>query len=212
MQKKDIKSKEDNLRHYFVSREHEREDYFTFETNFNSKNYIFKSCSDVFSKNQVDYGSVVLVKTLLKNAIIDDGKVLDMCCGYGTIGMFIADNTNASIYMCDINKTAIELAKENVKTNKCNNVCEVFESNMFENVTGEFKHIISNPPIKTGKKLLLDFVNGAFEHLENGGDLTLVIKKNLGADSLKKYICQVFNNCDVLQRDKGYYILHAKKF
>ena len=54
-------------------------------------------------------------------------------------------------------------------------------------------------------------MDGAFLHLYDGGDLTLVIKKNLGADSLKKYLINKFGNCEVWERDKGYYILHSKK-
>ena len=199
------------MRHYFVSREHESSDYFTFDAIFNNKKYIFRSCSDVFSKNELDYGSLVLVKTLLKNNIITSGTTLDMCCGYGTIGMLVSDNTSTPISMCDINTTAVELAKENAKNNRCDNVDKIFESNMFEQVTDNYNHIISNPPIKTGKKLLFDFIDGAYKHLVDGGDLTVVIKKNLGASSLKVYITEVFGNCEILERDKGYYILHAKK-
>ena len=209
MRKMDSESKDYNLRHYFVSRDHESGDYFTFSATFRNKNYIISSCSDVFSKNELDYGSLVLVKTLLDNNIITADKTLDMCCGYGTIGMLVADNVETKVSMCDINTTAVSLAKENVKKNNCNNVVEIFESNMFESVTDEYKHIISNPPIKTGKKLL--FVDGAYIHLLDGGDLTVVIKKNLGAASLKTYITEVFDNCEILERDKGYYILYARK-
>ena len=211
MQKKDTKSKEGSLRHYFISKEHSDDEYFNFAMQFKDKNYIFKSCNDVFSKNQVDYGSLVLVNTILKKDIIKVGDTLDMCCGYGPIGMFIADNTQCNVFMCDINTTAVLLARENVKVNKCARVKDIFESNMFANVTRNFEHIVSNPPIKTGKKILLEFVDGAYSHLQDGGDLTLVIKKNLGADSLKKYINELFGNCNVLQRDKGYYILYATK-
>ena len=172
---------------------------------------MFKSCSDVFSKSELDYGSLVLIKTILKNQIISSGTTLDMCCGYGTIGMLVSDNVDTQVSMCDINTTAVELAQENVKKNNCKNVIKVFESNMFEKVTDIYNHIISNPPIKTGKKLLLSFVDDAYKHILDGGDLTVVIKKNLGAGSLKDYINNVFGNCEILKRDKGYYILFAKK-
>ena len=82
---------------------------------------------------------------------------------------------------------------------------------MFEKIDLSFNHIVSNPPIKAGKKYLLQFVDGAYSHLEKDGTLTLVIKKNLGADSLKKYLIELFGNCEVWERDKGYYILHCVK-
>lgn len=200
---------EKEFNHYFINKEHKEADFFTFSTVYNYKRYLIHSCSDVFSKNSLDYGSLVLVNTVLKEGFLD-GEVLDMCCGYGTIGLLLSDNTNANIDMCDINSTAIMLAQKNAKENSVN-VGEIFESNMFEGVKKNYNHIVSNPPIKTGKKLLLEFADGAYSHLTNGGTLTVVIKKNLGADSFKKYLIGLFGNCDILKRDKGYYILHAKK-
>lgn len=200
---------EKEFNHYFINKEHKEADFFTFSTVYNDKRYLIHSCSDVFSKNSLDYGSLVLVNTVLKEGFLD-GEVLDMCCGYGTIGLLLSDNTNANIDMCDINSTAVMLAQKNAKENSVN-VGEIFESNMFEGVKKNYNHIVSNPPIKTGKKLLLEFADGAYSHLTNGGTLTVVIKKNLGADSFKKYLIGLFGNCDILKRDKGYYILHAKK-
>lgn len=200
---------EKEFNHYFINKEHKETDFFTFSTFYNNKRYLIHSCSDVFSKNSLDYGSLVLVNSVLKEGFLD-GEVLDMCCGYGTIGLLLSDNTNANIDMCDINSTAVMLAQKNAKENGIN-VGEIFESNMFEGVKKNYNHIVSNPPIKTGKKLLLEFADGAYSHLTNGGTLTVVIKKNLGADSFKKYLIGLFGNCDILKRDKGYYILHAKK-
>ena len=198
-----------DFQHYFVNKDHKEDDFFTFSAEFEGKRYIIHSCNDVFSKNSLDYGSLVLVKTVLKEDILD-GDTLDMCCGYGTIGLLLADNINVSIDMCDINTTGVALAKKNASVNKVQ-MGEIFESDMFKSVTKTYKHIVSNPPIKTGKKLLLEFADGAYSHLCEGGTLTVVIKKNLGADSFKKYLSELFGNCEVLKRDKGYYILHSKK-
>lgn len=198
-----------DFQHYFVNKEHKEGDFFTFSAEFMGKRYLIHSCNDVFSKNSLDYGSLVLVKTVINENILD-GDTLDMCCGYGTIGMLLADNVGVNIDMCDINTTAVSLAKQNTTYNKVK-MGDIFESDMFGSVTKTYKHIVSNPPIKTGKKLLLDFANSAYSHIEDGGTLTVVIKKNLGADSFKKYLTELFGNCEVLERDKGYYILHSKK-
>lgn len=195
--------------HYFVNKTHEESDFFTFSTEFLGKKYLIHSCSDVFSKNELDYGSLVLVKTLIKQNGIR-GNVLDICCGYGTIGMLLAENIDLDIDMCDINSTAVGLAQQNVKENGIK-VGEIFESDMFSSVKKKYDHIVSNPPIKTGKKLLLEFADESYEHLNTNGTLSVVIKKNLGADSFKKYLVSLFGNCEVLERDRGYYILQAKK-
>lgn len=198
------------MRHYFISSEHKEDEYFTFSEDILGEKFTFKSCPDVFSKNEVDYGSLVLIKSIIEHKEIFGDKILDMCCGYGTIAIILSKFIEAEYELSDINSTATSLAKENIQINKCK-IDKVYESNMFEDITNEYNHIVSNPPIKTGKKLLLEFIDGAFSHLCNNGTLTLVIKKNLGADSLKKYIIEIFGNCDIWERDKGYYILHAEK-
>ena len=197
------------MRHYFIAKEHKSSDYFTFDTNFNGKKFTFKSCSDVFSKNELDYGSLVLVRTIIKHKDEFSGNALDMCSGYGTIGILLSHFIDCNFDMCDINSTAVDLAIYNAKIN--NSKINVFESDMFARVEKKYNHIVSNPPIKTGKAKLFEFVDGALEHLELNGTLTLVIKKNLGEESLKKYIISKFGNCEILERDKGYYILHTIK-
>lgn len=200
--------KENNLHHYFVPSNHKESEYFKFDFNFNGKNFVFKSCPDVFSKNEVDYGSLVLIKTILKHSEVFAGDILDMCCGYGTIGIMLSKFIDANFELSDVNSTATDLAKENLKLNQCT-IEKVYTSNMFESIEKKYSHIVSNPPIKAGKKVLLSFIDGSYSHLLDGGTLTLVIKKNLGESSLKDYIIGKFGNCEIWQRDKGYYILHS---
>lgn len=204
----DTKSKS-NFRHYFVPSEHSPDDYFTFDFSFNSHNFRFTSCDDVFSKSEIDEGSLILIKTVL-NKLNLQGKILDIACGYGAIGVILGKELDTPIDMCDINNLAIDLCRINAKNN---NIClgQIFVSDMWQNVENKYNHIVSNPPIKVGKKVLLNFLDGLYNHLEDGGDVTIVIKKNLGADSTKKYLKDIFGNCEVLERNKGYYILHSTK-
>ncbi|MBE5736365.1 MAG: class I SAM-dependent methyltransferase [Clostridiales bacterium] len=200
------------MRHYFVAREHNSDEFFEFGEVFRGENFLFKSCSDVFSKNELDYGSKVLVGSILNHSDIFSGKIMDMCCGYGTIAILLSRFIDAEYYMCDVNSTAVELAINNVTLNKSNIDTEKIScGNMFDGIEMEYDHIVSNPPIKAGKSNLLAFVDGSYSHLKVGGTLTIVIKKNLGADSLKKYLISLFGNAEVWERDKGYYILHAMK-
>ena len=85
------------MRHYFITTKHDKSDYFKFEENFLDEKFVFNSCDDVFSKDKLDYGSLVLVKTIIKNKDIFSGKVLDMCCGYGTIGILLNKFLNLEI-------------------------------------------------------------------------------------------------------------------
>lgn len=210
--KKGTKLKENNIRHYFVSSSHSESEYFEFTHEFNGYNFKFKSCPDVFSKNELDYGSLVLVKNILLRKDLFYGKIVDMCCGYGTISILIDKFSRFEFYLSDINETAVNLAKHNASLNNSNIKQEnIVSGDMFENLKGMYNHVVSNPPIKAGKKYLIKFVDESYTHLNGNGTITLVIKKNLGADSLKKYLSNLFGNCEVWDRDKGYYILHSVK-
>lgn len=205
-----IKLKKDNFKHYFTSVEHSEKDYFTFTTNVLGKSFSFTSCPDVFSKSELDFGSLTLIKSVVERKEIFSGKILDMCCGYGTIGVVLYAFIQAEYTLSDINSTAVKLAQINAKNNGTN-ISNVLVSDMFDNIKDNYNHIVSNPPIKTGKQVLLKFLDGAENHLLSGGTLTIVIKKNLGADSTKKYMEKLFGNCEVWEREKGYYILHSIK-
>lgn len=200
------------MRHYFVSQEYSKEKVFSFNARFLGENFCFASCPDVFSKNELDYGSLVLAKSIVQHQQIFSGKIMDMCCGYGTIAILLSRFVVGEYYLSDVNSTAVELAKINAQNNSplinCDNI---YVGDMFDNIDMVFNHIVSNPPIKVGKKYLINFVEGSYSHLDNGGTLTLVIKKNLGADSCKKLMQNVFGNAEVWERDKGYYVLHSTK-
>lgn len=200
------------MRHYFIAESHSDDDYFTFEENFNGDKFIFNSCNDVFSKNCVDYGTKVLIKTIIKNSSNYFGDVLDVGCGYGALSIILEKYLkNCNFTLIDINSEAIKLAKKNKIENKSNNIKDIFESDLYSNITNSYSHIISNPPIKTGKTVLNNLITQGYEILNNGGSMTLVIKKNYGADSAKNLMQKTFGNAVVLERDKGYYILYSKK-
>ena len=199
------------MEHYFIAKDHKPEDIFEISQKINDKIYYFNSCDDVFSKNNVDYGSFVLINTVIKTQNLY-GEVLDIGCGYGPIGIVLADNfKNANFTLCDVNKTAVDLARQNIKKNMITNIKNVVVSDCYGNINQNFDFIISNPPIKAGKQTLLNILVGAFDKLNNGGKLIFVIKKKFGEDSIKKRLSQIFAKVEVLKRDSGYYILEATK-
>ena len=71
--------------------------------------------------------------------------------------------------------------------------------------------IVTNPPIRAGKKVVFDILEEAYHHLNDGGELYVVIQKKQGAPSALKKMEEVFENCEILKRDKGYYILKSIK-
>lgn len=198
------------MQHYFIEKEHSASDYFEFEDIVADMKFKFRSCDSIFSKDQVDEGTQTLLNTVFDKVELK-GNGLDLGCGYGVIGMSIIKKLGLNCDMIDVNGTAVDLALHNLMINGLKKGAKVFKSNGFENVTDSYDFIITNPPIKTGKVLLFSLMEGAFEHLNKGGSLTLVIRKNHGEDSLRKKLIEIFGNCEILKRNKGYYILHCIK-
>lgn len=200
------------LQHYFIDKEHKKEDFFEFNENILGYNLVFKSCDSIFSKDCVDYGTKVLLQAIY-NQIQIKGDVLDVGCGYGAIGIVLSRVfENVNIDMCDINNTAVSLTKNNVMANHCGKINNVFYSDAYDKVEKtDYDFIVSNPPIKAGKENLLKVLIGAYDHLKQNGELIFVIKKKHGEDSVKKQLLNVFSSVEVIKRDSGYYILRAVK-
>lgn len=168
----------------------------------------FITDNGVFSKTQVDFGSELLLKSL----VLDDmeGKVLDVGCGYGTLGISLkVGKPTLDIDMIDVNDRALELVALNAEENKVS--VKAFKSNMFENVIDDYNHIITNPPIRAGKAVVYGIFEGAYKHLKENGALWVVIRKQQGAKSAIEEINRLFGNCIVVDKEKGYYILKAVK-
>lgn len=170
----------------------------------------FKTDNGVFSKKEVDFGSRLLIETYqLPNV---DGNILDVGCGYGPIGLSIAKlDENRYVHMVDVNLRAIELAKENAENNQIRNV-KIYESDRLLQVEEEgFASILTNPPIRAGKKVVHDIFEQSYARLKMNGELWVVIQKKQGAPSAIEKLDQLFNEVNVVEKKKGYFIIQAKK-
>lgn len=164
----------------------------------------------VFSKNRVDYGSGVLIEQMLDQDL-PGGNILDVGCGYGPIGLFAAKKwPDRQVDMVDVNERAMDLARRNAAANGAGNV-NIFASDRYQAVTGQYAMIVTNPPIRAGKAIWSSILTEAKDHLTDGGILLVVIQKKQGAPSAKKLMAASLGNCEILTRDKGYYILKSVK-
>ena len=134
--------------------------------------------------------------------------ILDVGCGYGPIGIIANKITGSVVTMCDVNKRAVHLTERNIKENDAD--CEVTIIDCYENIGGTYNTIITNPPIRAGKKVVYEIVFGAKDHLNDNGSLYLVIHKDQGAKSLVKDLEKEYK-VEVLEKDKGFFVIKCKK-
>ena len=182
----------------------------TFDFYFKDNHFKFNTDDGVFSKDYIDYGSFALLKAFEPNIL--EEPILDMGAGYGPIGIVINRLYNKEVHMCEINERAYNLLKKNINSNKSVNVYP-YHSDLFTELPFDikFSSVVTNPPIRAGKSVVYSIYKGAFERLVDGGELWVVIQKKQGAPSSKEYIISLFGNCEIVTKDKGYYILKAVK-
>ena len=197
------------MQHYFSNNENLEHHYQTITYMDQGKELKFTTDNGVFSKNMIDYGSRVLLDAIPNDL---DGHFLDVGCGYGTLGVVLAKrNKERTIDMVDVNERALELAALNAKQNCVDNQVDIFVSDSYQHVDKKYDAIVTNPPIRAGKKVVHAILTGAYQHLNSNGSLWVVIQKKQGAPSAKKQMEETFGNCEIVTKDKGYYILQSVK-
>jgi 16S rRNA (guanine1207-N2)-methyltransferase len=196
--------------HYYSRKPSTESNPVKWQSELKGNTFRFKTDSGVFSKKEVDFGSRLLIDTFELNKA--DGLVLDVGCGYGPIGISIARaNPEVMVHMVDVNERAIMLAKENASENKVNNV-KIYESDRLNGVEEDgFDAILTNPPIRAGKKIVHDIFEQSFQRLAEGGELWVVIQKKQGAPSAMEKMKELFGDVEVEAKSKGYFILKSVK-
>ncbi|MBT2724224.1 class I SAM-dependent methyltransferase [Bacillus sp. ISL-46] len=196
--------------HYYSRMQKVESDPKFWDYTLKDNQFRFKTDNGVFSKREVDFGSRLLIESFeMPNA---DGLLLDVGCGYGPIGLSIAKSYHdRMIHMIDVNERAIALAKENAELNRIQNV-EIYESDRLLNVKeNTFAAILTNPPIRAGKKTVHDIFEQSFEHLTSQGELWVVIQKKQGAPSAIEKLNNLFNHVETIDKSKGYFVIKAQK-
>jgi 16S rRNA (guanine1207-N2)-methyltransferase len=198
------------MSHYFVNDDKVASKPRKVVYSFNGVDFSLESDNGIFSKNELDKGSELLIETLLP---IDLGEnILDIGCGIGVIGLTLAYFTpSLKVCLTDVNTRALGLCSVNANTLKLSQRVTILQSDIYQKIEGKFTSIVSNPPIRAGKKVTYEIYRGALEHLIDSGSLYIVVRKNQGAPSVKSYLEELFGNVALLAREKGYWILKATK-
>ena len=198
------------MSHYFQDDPNLASNYkkISFEVNGITMNLL--TDNGVFSKNKVDEGSLAFLRVLLP---LELGKnILDLGCGYGTIGLTLAiAKIEARVTLADVNARALNMCKKNAEALNLSQRVTILQSDIYEKIEGPYDSIVVNPPIRAGKTVTYRMYEEAKQYLIDGGSLYIVIRKAQGAESASRYIETIFGNVTLLKRDKGYYIYRAVK-
>ena len=194
-----------NMSHYFENDQNLVSEIKSYDIVINNIKFTFNTDNGVFSKGELDFGTKLLIENVLKLNI--SGNILDLGCGYGPIGIILGKILDVNVWMSDVNKRALHLVKMNLKKN--NVQADVIDSSGYENINEIFDYVISNPPIRIGKKNLYQLLIDSKKHLKKGGELIIVVRKEQGALSLMKDM-SVYYNVKVLDKAKGFLIISLK--
>lgn len=192
--------------HYFTNDEELKSKEMTHQVMIRNIDLSFITDHGVFSKKGLDFGTRTLLESIPMDTI--HGKVLDFGCGYGPIGIFLKKyNQDLDIHMIDINKRSLNLALKNAILNDV--VVNIYESDMYQNVSETFDYIVTNPPIRVGKKILYEILKTAKEHLNIGGKIYFVIHKDQGAKSVMRDMEEKYE-VSLVAKNKGFYVICLK--
>ena len=198
------------MEHYYTNNPTTESREKTINSTIANENFKFYTDNGVFSKESVDFGTKTMLESF--NTEKENAQVADIGCGYGVISIFLAKKyPTFKFTMVDVNNRVLELSRKNIELNKIENEVEILESSSFDNVKGNFDIVLTNPPIRAGKKIVHKIMTDSYEHLNPQGELWVVIQKKQGMASCKKLLEDTFSIVEIITKNKGYYILKAVK-
>lgn len=172
--------------------------------------FLFTSDVGVFSKNEVDFGSRLLIDAF--QLPDHPGSIIDLGCGYGPIGLSLAKVfPDRQVLLSDINERALELAKKNAAQNDISNVSFYVSDRLQDIPQGSYAAVVLNPPIRAGKQTVHQMFEDSYDILEKDGELWIVIQKKQGAPSAIKKLQELFTFVETVKKNKGYLVIKAQK-
>ncbi len=193
--------------HYFSRRPSSRVKLGLVRCRLRGMGFEFLTSSGIFSHKKLDLGTRLLVESMV---LPESGRVLDVGCGYGPVGIVAARLVpGLEVWMTDVNERAVRLAERNCERNGV--ACVVREGDLYGPVGEmEFDVVLSNPPFSAGMRRVVEpLVDGAWDHLVEGGSLQAVVRTNVGGRALAGLMEGRFRGVEVLGRGSGFRVLRS---
>lgn len=197
--------------HYFSSVPGSELKYRTIHARLLGRDYELVTANGVFSPDRIDTGTQVLLATV--PTAPPGGNVLDLGCGWGPVALTLAlESPHATVWAVDVNERALDLVRANAKKLSIPNINAVTPENVPADIT--FTSIWSNPPIRVGKNELHGMLEHWLPRLDVGSDAWLVVQRNLGSDSLHRWMEATLPDDFAITRaatNKGYRVLRVRR-
>jgi len=164
------------------------------------------TAAGIFSPDGIDKGTRVLLKEV--PAPPAAGTFLDLGCGWGPLALTLAlESPEATVHAVDVNERALDLCRRNADALGCHEVRAGTPETVDPGT--RFDLIWSNPPIRVGKAALHDLLTAWLPRLTDDGAAYLVVQRNLGADSLQRWLGEQGYGCERLASAKGYRVFEV---
>ena len=165
----------------------------------------------VFSPDHVDSGTGVLLSNTPPPP--PGGNLLDLGSGWGPIALSLAlESPHATVWAVDVNERALDLVRRNAEALGLSNVNAVLPDDVPADVV--FRTIRSNPPIRVGKHELHGLLERWIPRLDERADAWLVVQRNLGSDSLQRWLAATFERGYSVQRaatGRGFRVIKVRR-
>ena len=197
--------------HYFTARPGSAEDLRPLSVRLAGTDLELVTAGGVFSPDRVDLGTQVLLREAPEPPA--DGDLLDLGCGWGPVSLSLALlSPDARVWGVDVNERSLDLLRRNAAAAGVSNVQAVRPDEVPSDV--RFTEIWSNPPIRVGKPALHEMLLHWLPRLRPGASAYLVVQRNLGSDSLHKWLEETLGpDGYVVSRHasaKGFRVLHVQ--
>jgi 16S rRNA (guanine1207-N2)-methyltransferase len=171
-----------------------------------------RTAAGVFSPDGVDKGTAVLLREAPAPPPV--GTFLDLGCGWGPIALTLAlRSPGANVHAVDVNERSLDLLRTNARSLGLDHVHAARPEQVPADL--RFDLIWSNPPIRVGKAALHDLLLTWLPRLADGGVAHLVVQKNLGSDSLQRWLAQTLDPdryaVGRVGGDKGFRVLEVRR-
>jgi 16S rRNA (guanine1207-N2)-methyltransferase len=194
------------MNHYYTDNSDLDSNRREFTYYFDNEVFCFTTDNGVFSKNNVDYGSYILIRSIYEKELGE--SLLDLGCGYGPIGIILKRfHPETLVELADVNSRAVELASLNGINNKTD--IKVHLCDDITKLDHKFDTIVLNPPIRAGKAVIYDLYEKSKKMLNESGHLYIVIRKAQGAKSSIAKLETLFDRVMIIERDSGYYVIDS---